>query len=108
MGHALLDRLNGPQKAAASHVEGALLVLAGPGSGKTRVMTHRIAHMIGQGVPAWEIVALTFTNKAADEMKRRLAMLVPGQKVWAGTFHKFCATLLRRYASLVGLKENFS
>ena len=108
MGHALLDRLNGPQKAAASHVEGALLVLAGPGSGKTRVMTHRIAHMIAQGVPAWEIVALTFTNKAADEMKRRLAMLVPGQKVWAGTFHKFCATLLRRYASLVGLKENFS
>ena len=108
MGHALLDRLNGPQKAAASHVKGALLVLAGPGSGKTRVMTHRIAHMIGQGVPAWEIVALTFTNKAADEMKRRLAMLVPGQKVWAGTFHKFCATLLRRYASLVGLKENFS
>ncbi len=107
-GHPLLDRLNGPQKAAASHVEGALLVLAGPGSGKTRVMTHRIAHMIGQGVPAWEIVALTFTNKAADEMKRRLAMLVPGQKVWAGTFHKFCATLLRRYASLVGLKENFS
>ena len=107
-GHPLLDRLNGPQKAAASHVEGALLVLAGPGSGKTRVMTHRIAHMIAQGVPAWEIVALTFTNKAADEMKRRLAMLVPGQKVWAGTFHKFCATLLRRYASLVGLKENFS
>lgn len=106
--HPLLRRLNGPQKLAAQHVHGPLLVLAGPGSGKTRVMTHRIAHMIAQGVPAWEIVALTFTNKAADEMKRRLAMLVPGQKVWAGTFHKFCATLLRRYASLVGLKENFS
>ena len=83
-------------------------MLAGPGSGKTRVITHRIAYLISQGVPARSILALTFTNKAADEMRNRLSTLVPGAPSWAGTFHRFCARLLRQHSSMVGLTENFS
>ena len=93
---------------AVRHVDGPLLMLAGPGSGKTRVVTHRIAHMLQQGVPARQILALTFTNKAADEMRMRVERMMPRQPVWIGTFHRFCSRLLRRYASLVGLQENFS
>ncbi|MEM9586051.1 MAG: UvrD-helicase domain-containing protein [Planctomycetota bacterium] len=105
---ALLDGLTTAQREAVCHVDGPLLILAGPGSGKTRVVTHRIAHLIGHGIPAWQIAALTFTNKAADEMRMRVNLLAPQQKVWMGTFHRFCAQLLRRYASLVGLSENYS
>ncbi|WP_164102671.1 ATP-dependent helicase [Candidatus Laterigemmans baculatus] len=105
---AILRDLTPAQREAVTHVDGPLLILAGPGSGKTRVVTHRIAHMIGHGIPAWQITALTFTNKAAEEMRGRVERLAPGQPVWMGTFHRFCARLLRRYASLVGLNENYS
>ena len=104
----LLDGLNPSQIAAATHIDGPLLMLAGPGSGKTRVITHRIAHMIEMGIEPRQIVALTFTNKAAGEMRSRLERIVGPNDVWLGTFHSFCVRLLRRYARLVGLKENFS
>ncbi len=104
----LLRDLTAPQQAAVSHIDGPLLMLAGPGSGKTRVVTHRIANLLRQSIPAWQIVALTFTNKAADEMRQRVDKLAPGEPVWMGTFHRFCARLLRRYAPLVGLRENYS
>ncbi|MFM7136743.1 MAG: ATP-dependent helicase [Planctomycetota bacterium] len=108
MSSPLLDRLNEAQRAAAAHVEGPLLVLAGPGSGKTRVVTHRVANLIAVGVPAASIVALTFTNKAADEMRRRVADLVGPQPVEMGTFHRFAARQLRRHARLVGLTSDYS
>ena len=104
----LLDSLNEAQRAAASHVEGPLLVLAGPGSGKTRVVTHRVAHLVASGVPASAIVALTFTNKAADEMRRRVAELICPQPVEMGTFHRFAARLLRRHARQIGLTSDYS
>lgn len=100
--------LTEPQRQAVEHIEGPLLILAGPGSGKTRVVTHRIANMLQNGIPAWQIAALTFTNKAADEMRMRVQSLAPGQPVWMGTFHRFCARLLRRYATMIGLSENYS
>jgi DNA helicase II / ATP-dependent DNA helicase PcrA len=105
--HILRD-LTPAQREAVCHVEGPLLVLAGPGSGKTRVVTHRIAYLLAQGIPSREILALTFTNKAADEMKARLAHLVPGESVWVSTFHRFCARLLRQYASIAGIQENYT
>lgn len=89
-------------------MQGPLLVLAGPGSGKTRVVTHRIAHLITQGIPAHQIVALTFTNKAAEEMRRRVTDLVGPQPVEMGTFHRFAARLLRSHARLVGLTSDYS
>ncbi len=104
----LLSSLTDAQREAVTHVDGPLLILAGPGSGKTRVVTHRIAYLMEQGVAPRNIVALTFTNKAADEMRMRLERLAPGKKVWLSTFHRFCARLLRQYAPLVGLAENFT
>jgi DNA helicase-2/ATP-dependent DNA helicase PcrA len=104
----LLAPLTAAQREAVTHVDGPLLILAGPGSGKTRVVTHRIAYLLRRGIPARNILALTFTNKAADEMKSRLTQLAPRQSVWMGTFHRFCARLLRQYAPLVGLSENYS
>lgn len=104
----IFKHLTDAQAEAVRHVDGPMLILAGPGSGKTRVVTHRIANMIHQGVQPWQIAALTFTNKAADEMRMRVDSLAPGQPVWMGTFHRFCAQLLRRYASMVGLQENYS
>jgi len=103
-----LDSLNESQRRAATHMEGPLLVLAGPGSGKTRVVTHRIAHLISQGVPAHAIVALSFTNKAAEEMRRRVTSLVGPQPVEMGTFHRFSARLLRTHARMVGLTSDYS
>ncbi len=105
---AFLAALNDAQRVAAAHVEGPLLVLAGPGSGKTRVVTHRVANLIAEGVAAREIVALTFTNKAADEMRRRVTELVGPQPVEMGTFHRFSARLLRRHARQVGLTSDYS
>ncbi|MFO0940783.1 MAG: UvrD-helicase domain-containing protein [Pirellulales bacterium] len=104
----LLQGLNASQQEAVATIDGPLLILAGPGSGKTRVITHRIAYMIEQGIDSAEILGLTFTNKAAGEMRQRLDRLVGPNQVWLGTFHGFCVRLLRRYARLVGLPENFS
>jgi len=104
----LLDGLTPAQRDAVCHVEGPLLVLAGPGSGKTRVVTHRVAYLLAQGIRAGEVLALTFTNKAADEMKSRLGRLVPDESVWVSTFHRFCARLLRQYATIVGIQENYT
>ncbi len=104
----LFHGLNPSQINAVRHVDGPLLMLAGPGSGKTRVITHRIAHMMQQGIRPESVLALTFTNKAADEMRKRLERLVGPSPIWMGTFHGFCVRLLRRYARLVGLPENFS
>src|SRR3974377_1991877 len=105
MEHLLKD-LTEAQREAVLHHDGPLLILAGPGSGKTRVITHRIARMLADGVPDRQHTHLTFTNKAAEEMRLRVQRLAPGSQVWIGTFHRFCARLLRKYASLVGLEEN--
>ena len=104
----LIAPLNPAQQSAVKQIEGPLLIVAGPGSGKTRVITHRIAYMIANGIPSQKIVALTFTNKAADEMRKRLALLAPENFTWAGTFHRFCSRLLRVHAAMVGLQENFT
>ncbi|HEX3726297.1 MAG TPA: UvrD-helicase domain-containing protein [Pirellulales bacterium] len=103
-----MSSLTPAQREAVEHLDGPLLVLAGPGSGKTRVISHRIANLLRHGVPARQIVALTFTNKAAEEMRARVAHLAPGEPVWTSTFHRFCARLLRQYAALAGLSENFT
>ncbi len=89
---AITRELTEAQREAVAHIDGPLLILAGPGSGKTRVVTHRIAHLLAEGIQPWQIAALTFTNKAADEMRMRVNSLAPGQPVWMGTFHRFCAT----------------
>lgn len=104
----LFASLTAAQRAAVEHIDGPMLTLAGPGSGKTRVVTHRVANLLRHGIQPRNILALTFTNKAAQEMKTRLAKLAPGQPVWMGTFHRFCARMLRVHAPLVGLAENFS
>ena len=108
MGFVVQSRLTEFQREAVEHFEGPLLVLAGPGSGKTRVITHRIARMIERGVSPRRMLALTFTNKAAEEMQHRVETLVPGSRVWVSTFHRFCARLLREYSELVGLHSNFT
>lgn len=105
---ALLNGLTDAQREAVTHIDGPLLILAGPGSGKTRVVTHRVAWLLRQGIPGHQILALTFTNKAADEMGRRIERLGNNPSVWVGTFHRFCARLLRKYAPLVGLQENYT
>ena len=102
------DDLTPAQRAAVEHFKGPLLVLAGPGSGKTRVITRRIARLVERGVDPRQILAITFTNKAAGEMADRVAALLPGTRVWVSTFHRFCSRMLRRYGAAVGLKENFS
>lgn len=105
-----LSALNGPQQEAVLTTEGPLLVLAGAGSGKTRVLTHRIAHLVmDKGVAPWEILAITFTNKAANEMKERLAELVGpnARHMWVMTFHKCCGRILRANAEVIGFTENF-
>jgi DNA helicase-2/ATP-dependent DNA helicase PcrA len=103
-----LAALTPAQREAVEHIDGPLLVLAGPGSGKTRVITHRIANLLRHGIPARQILALTFTNKAADEMRARVERLAPGERVTMSTFHRFGARLVREFASRVGLAENFT
>ena len=105
-----LASLNPDQLDAVVHSGGPLLVVAGAGSGKTRVLTHRIAHLIHEGVPPSSILAITFTNKAADEMKHRVAALVgPMVKaMWVCTFHSACVRILRANAEALGYPRTFS
>ncbi len=102
--------LNPQQRQAATHIHGPLLILAGAGTGKTRVVTARVAFMINEGIKAEHILAVTFTNKAAAEMRERVKDMCrdgQGKKVIVGTFHAFCAKLLREFAEHVGYKKNF-
>ena len=107
MSQNLLSGLNPVQQQIVTDTEGAFLVLAGAGSGKTRVLTHRIAHLLQQGVAPWQILAVTFTNKAAREMKERVIQLVgtAGRDVWIGTFHGICIRILSRFGSEIGLEK---
>ncbi len=105
---ALIADLNQPQREAVTYGEGPLLVVAGAGSGKTRVITRRVAWLIEQGVSPSDILAITFTNKAAGEMRGRVEALMGEGKVWMSTFHSFCARVLRRDGSAVGLQPGFS
>ncbi len=108
--HFKIDELNAEQRDAVTHTSGPLMILAGAGTGKTRVITYRIGYMLGCGIPGDSIVALSFTNKAAKEMAERTKALVGGRakKVWLGTFHSFCLNLLRRYPVQAGLTPGFS
>ena len=104
----ILDSLNEAQRLAATHKEGPLLVFAGAGSGKTRVITARIAYLISEGVDASSILAITFTNKAAKEMKERVKSATNGAWVWVATFHSVCIRMLRENAERLGFGRNFS
>src|SRR6476660_2604374 len=104
----ILATLTENQREAVLHMDGPLLVLAGPGSGKTRVITCRIAHLIHQGVYPSQILAITFTNKAAGEMKQRVEAILPTERMWISTFHSFGVRLLRQYADRLGLDRNFT
>ncbi|MFA7682440.1 MAG: UvrD-helicase domain-containing protein, partial [Candidatus Peribacteraceae bacterium] len=118
----IFDPLNEPQREAVLHSKGPLLILAGAGSGKTRALTHRIARLIRDGVPPWQILAVTFTNKAANEMKERIEHLLniidPGTRIpeftqrnsklpMMGTFHSICARILRRDYEHLGRDRTF-
>ena len=106
-----LSELNDAQRAAARHISGPLMVIAGAGSGKTRVLTYRIAHMIQNGIDPFSILSLTFTNKAAKEMKERIANLMGednARNIWMGTFHSVFARILRSEADRIGYPRNFS
>ncbi len=104
----LLADLTDAQREAVTHGEGPLLILAGAGSGKTRVITRRVAYLLQQGVRPGNILAITFTNKAAGEMRQRVERLVPGNRVWVSTFHSLGARLLRQYADRLNIDRNFT
>ena len=106
----LVADLNPPQREAVLHDGGPLVVVAGAGSGKTRVLTRRIARLVASGVPPWRILAITFTNKAADEMRRRVVELVgsEAERMWISTFHAACVRMLRRNVERIGYRPGFT
>ena len=106
----LAAELNPAQRAAATHGDGPLLVIAGAGTGKTRTLIHRVAHLIARGVPAERILLLTFTRRAAQEMLSRVERLVGSvsQRVHGGTFHATAHRLLRRYGQAAGIAQDFT
>src|ERR1019366_2852494 len=118
----ILAGLNPAQREAVSNVSGPVMIVAGAGSGKTRVLTHRIALLLERGVRPWEVLALTFTNKAAQEMKARIALLLDemsetalpeigpelARDLWMGTFHSLFARILRKNAALLGYTSSFT
>ncbi|HEY8169690.1 MAG TPA: UvrD-helicase domain-containing protein, partial [Candidatus Limnocylindria bacterium] len=107
----ILERLNEPQREAVSHLTGPLLILAGAGSGKTRVLAHRVAYLVATSYKPWQIVAVTFTNKAANEMRQRIAGLIGDEgarEATIGTFHAICARILRRDGEAIGLARSFT
>ena len=106
----LLDELNPMQRKAVEKTEGPCLVIAGAGSGKTKVLTYKVAYLIQQkDVKPWNILAITFTNKAANEMKERVTALVGDQinDIWLGTFHSICVRILRRFIDRLGFDTSF-
>lgn len=103
-----LDKLNDKQKEAVLHMDGPCLVIAGAGSGKTKVLTTRIANLIDNGVSPYNILAITFTNKAAKEMRERLELLIPNNNAFVGTFHSFGVRIIRENYDLLGLNRNFT
>lgn len=103
----IFAHLTPAQKEAVTTLDGPLLIIAGAGSGKTRVVTQRIAYLIQQNVDPHRILAITFTNKAAGEMKERISHFAQGQKVWVSTFHAFCAKILRRHAEVIGYSRHY-
>ncbi|MFO7900773.1 MAG: UvrD-helicase domain-containing protein [Planctomycetota bacterium] len=104
----ILDGLTDRQREAVTHGEGPLLVVAGAGSGKTRVITRRVAYLAARGIPPYRILAITFTNKAADEMKFRVADLAGVRGAWVSTFHSMCARMLRQFSDLLGFEHPFT
>lgn len=105
----IIEGLNDKQKEAVLATEGPCLVIAGAGSGKTKVLTHKIAYDIANGVKPWNILAITFTNKAANEMKERIEKLIgdAAKDLWMGTFHSICVRILRKYIDRIGFKSDF-
>lgn len=104
----LLQDLNPAQRQAVIHGLGPLLIVAGAGTGKTRVLTRRVAWLIAGGLPASAVLAITFTNKAANVLKERIADLLVGRRVWAGTFHGFCALMLRIHGEAIGVSPDYT
>ena len=108
---SIYDTLNEQQREAVFHTEGPVLILAGAGSGKTRVLTHRTAYLIEEkGVNPYNIMAITFTNKAAGEMRERIDQLVGygSESIWVSTFHSTCVRILRRHIDRIGFDTNFT
>ena len=106
-----LNNLNDSQRSAVEYCDGVSLVIAGAGSGKTRVLTHKIAYLLSMGYSPYSILALTFTNKAAAEMKSRIATMVGNDvasRIWAGTFHSIFLRILRPYANRLGFPTDFT
>ena len=105
-----LDELNGAQRAAVENVDGPTLIVAGPGSGKTRVLTYRIAHLLNKGVDPFGILALTFTNKASEAMRQRIEKIAGtnARSLYMGTFHSVFARILRVEAPRLGYPSNFT